>query len=527
MRTRSIVCPNCGGEIQLDTSTYDSLTSQIKDQVIADAVSRKEIEMQEKMQSAVQVTQSQAELRIRDAVAQKEGEIAELKGTLDSYKQRANEFALKQKAKYEAVVAQENSEKAALRKQIEMQEQAKASAVAQAIADEKDKARQKDAEIADLRQKIAVMQEQENGKIGRVVAEERQKASDKDAQIALLNAQIEAEKRQKDIQIRSAVAEYEKKEAELREKVSATEMAKVESETALKDKYEALLKAKEDELEHYKDYKSRMSVKEIGESLEQWAVNKYAVIRPLLPNATFEKDNEIIGGSKGDFVFREEFEGVEFISIMMDMKDEADKSTYRHTNESFLKKLDMDRRNKNCEYALLVSTLEDEEGSVFNQGIVDESHLYPKMFVVRPQFLFVLIMVLREAAMNTIRYRKEIKQLKEENIDVTNFEGKLEDFKNSFARSLELSVKKKDNAVDMIDKAIASLQKAKTELESFSKHMVEAENKSESLTVRKLTRNAPTVAALIADAEKEDKEVIEIPADKGKEAGNESVKKAV
>ena len=491
MKSRYIVCPQCGSEIQLDTSTYDDLASQIKDQVVSEAVSQKEQEMNEKLQTAVQMAQSQAEVKLRDAVAQKDGEIVELKATLERYKDKANQAFLKQRSQYESVVSDGNSRISALQKELEMQGQSRDAAVAQAVTEERDRSRQKD------------------------------------AQISLLSAQIEAQKDQTVMQVQKAVADHEKTIAELKEKISAVENARIQGESALKDKYETLLKAKEEELEHYKDYRSRLSVKQIGENLEQWAVNKYAAIRPLLPNASFEKDNEVVAGSKGDFTYRESYEGIEFISIMMDMKDQSDASTYKHTNESYLKKLDKDRCNKNCEYALLVSTLEDEEGSVYNQGIVDESHLYPKMFVVRPQFLFVMIMVLREAALNTIKYRQEIEHLKAKNIDVTDFESKLDDFKKSFEKSVELSAKKKDSAIDMIDKAIATLQKAKAELENFSKHMSEAGRKAESLTVRKLTRNAPAVAALIADAE--EKKPVEVQAE-AKETENkktEAVKKAM
>lgn len=531
MKSRYIVCPQCGSEIQLDTSTYDDLASQIKEQVVSEAVSRKEQEMNEKLQTAVQMEQSQAEVRLRDAVSQKDGEIVGLKANLEKYKQQANEAFLKQQSKYQAQIAQGNNQISSLQKELDMQTQARESAVAQAVAEEKDKARQKDAEIAALNQKIAVMTEQENGKIERAIAEERAKGQAKDAQLSLLSAQLEAEQNQAEMKIKTAVSDYEKKEAQLREKISLMETARVESEKVIQEKNDLVIKGLQDQVAYYKDFRSRLSTKGLGESLEVACSNAYEKIRPLMGDDYFAKDNEVskASHSKADFIWRYIVDGREITSICFEMKTQSDETDQvnMHKNSDFFKELDKDRREKNCEYAVLCSQLEPDS-ELYNQGIVDVSHQYEKMIVIRPQFFIPLIMIIRNLAQDNVSYIKEIQTLKNQTIDVTNFSDALDDFKNAIARNYELAAKKKDSAIAKIDKTIDLLQQVKSEFEAMDKHLLAADNKAQKMTIKKLTKNAPSVAALIDRATEEKKESTETPADREEDTDkNAEIKKAV
>lgn len=531
MKARSIVCPQCGSDIQLDTSTYDNLASQIREQVVSEAVSRKEAEMNERLKSAVQYERSQAQVQIRDAVAKKDGEIVEMRATLEDYKRQANEAFLKQQSKYQTKIAQGNSQITSLQKEIEIQNQAKESAVAQAISVEKDRSRQKDAEIADLRQQIAVMQEQESGKIGRAVAAEKKKASDKDAKISLLSAQLEAEKNQSEMRIKTAVSDHEKTEAQLREKISSMETSRVESEKAIQEKNDLIIKELRDEVAYYKDFKSRLSTKGLGESLEVACSNAYEKIRPLMGDDYFAKDNDVskASHSKADFIWRYIVDGREITSVCFEMKTQSDETdpVNMHKNSDFFKELDKDRREKNCEYAVLCSQLEPDS-ELYNQGIVDVSHQYEKMIVIRPQFFIPLIMIIRNLAQDNVSYIREIQTLKDQTIDVTNFSDALDDFKNAIARNYEMAAKKKDSAIAKIDKTIDLLQQVKSEFEAMDKHLLAADNKAQKMTIKKLTKNAPSVAALIDRATEEKKESTETPADREEDTDkNAEIKKAV
>lgn len=259
------------------------------------------------------------------------------------------------------------------------------------------------------------------------------------------------------------------------------------------------LAMKDEQIAQYRDFKLRMSTKMVGESLEQHCETEFNRWRPAaFPTAYFEKDNDARTGSKGDYIFRDKVDGVEYLSIMFEMKNEMDDTAKKHKNEDFLKELDRDRREKGCEYAVLVSMLE-ADSEYYNQGIVDMSHRYPKMYVVRPQFFIPVITLLRNASMNAARYRVELERERMRNLDVVTFEASLEDFKSKFGRNHELADRKLGEAVDEIDKAIDRLQRAKTALTSCEKNLRLAGDKLDALTIRKLTRDNPTMAAMFAD----------------------------
>jgi hypothetical protein len=267
-------------------------------------------------------------------------------------------------------------------------------------------------------------------------------------------------------------------------------------EQSLKEQYEEKLRFKDEEIARYKDFKAKLSTKMVGESLEQHCEIEFNRLRATgFQNAYFEKDNDAKTGSKGDYIYREfDGESGEFISIMFEMKNEMDSTSTKKKNEDFLKELDKDRREKNCEYAVLVTLLEPEN-ELYNTGIVDVSHRYPKMYVIRPQFFIPIITILRNAALNSIDYRKELALIKAQNIDVSNFEAAMNDFKDKFSKNYELASRKFKTAIEEIDKTIDHLQKTKEALLSSENNLRLANNKAEDLTIKKLTKNNPTMEA--------------------------------
>lgn len=307
-------------------------------------------------------------------------------------------------------------------------------------------------------------------------------------EIANLNLKIKELENEKDKNISNLKnqIELDNKEYALKEK-------------NLKDVYENKLKDKDEMIAYYKDMKARQSTKMIGESLEVHCNNEFNTLRPLFPNAYFEKDNDAKSGSKGDFIFRDyDDEKTEVVSIMFEMKNEADMTATKHKNEDFFKELDKDRREKNCEYAVLVSLLEIDN-DYYNTGIVDVSHRYPKMYVIRPQFFIPLITLIRGAALNSLKYKKEMITLQNQNIDISHFEENMNAFKSGFARNYRLASERFSKAIDEIDKTIDHLQKTKEALLSSDKNLRLANNKAEELTIKKLTTNSPTMAKLFEE----------------------------
>lgn len=302
-------------------------------------------------------------------------------------------------------------------------------------------------------------------------------------QIALL------EERQKSVKV------IQNKQSEINELIVKSEAQKSESlksEAMLKEQYEIRLKQANELIDYYKDMKSKQSTKMIGESLEVHCSTEFNRVRPLFPNAYFEKDNDIAQGSKGDFIFRDFEDGVEYVSIMFEMKNEADETQTKHKNEDFLKKLDQDRRNKGCEFAVLVSLLE-QDSELYNTGIVDMSHRYEKMYIIRPQFFIPIITLLVQTSKKSLDYKKQLEIAKRQSIDVTNFENELSDFKDKFAYNYRLASKKFQNAIDEIDKTISHLQKVRQELVGSEDNLRLANDKAEKLTIKKLTKNSPSL----------------------------------
>jgi len=363
-------------------------------------------------------------------------------------------------------------------------------------------------EKTDASVKIARMEQE------KISAEEIQR---KDNRIAEMDKEIEALKaklRGAETETRLAVTEaISEKEKELAEKaLSITELeGKLESKAAeselreksLKDQYESAIKMKDEQIEYYKDFKARQSTKMVGESLEQHCQNQFNQIRmTAFPKAYFEKDNDARTGSKGDFIFRESSDdGTEFISIMFEMKNEMDETATKHKNEDFFKELDKDRREKNCEYAVLVTLLE-ADNDLYNNGIVDVSYKYEKMYVIRPQFFIPMITLLRNAALNSLKYQRELQVVKNQQLDILHFEENMNTFKTAFAKNYDLASRKFEDAINEIDKSIRQLEKVKEALTSSERNLRLANDKAQDLSIKKLTKNAPSVKEMFDELDK-------------------------
>lgn len=361
---------------------------------------------------------------------------------------------------------------------------------------------QKEIQITKLKQEVEIKETETKNKL------------DKEYTSTINNLKIEIEKlkgelSKKDAENKLKVEETTtKKDKEIQELTSKLDIKTKEyelKEKNVKEKYESKLKDKDEQIAYYKDFKARQSTKMIGESLEQHCLASFNRLRPLFTNSYFEKDNDAKTGSKGDFIFRDyDEEGNEIVSIMFEMKNEADATATKHKNEDFLKELDKDRREKNCEYAVLVSLLEIEN-EYYNDGIVDVSHYYDKMYVIRPQFFIPLITLIRNLAQKTTTYKKELETIKNQNIDITHFEENILKFKDAFGRNYRLASEKFTKAIEEIDKTIDHLQKTKEHLLKTNDNLRLANNKAEDLTIKKLTTNSPTVRKMFEDQNEKEK----------------------
>ena len=425
---KELKCPQCGSQFSVDEADYALILNQVKNQ------------------------EFEAELRLRLAELQKQNEIkqeAEAIKASQSFQAKLNDKELE--------LSRKESEIQQLKSQLDSFNQTKQLE----LVAERNKANEK---ILQLQAEI----KQNESNIRVAVLEEQTRA--KDQLQAKENALIE---------LRSQI-DLKQQEAKIRE-------------TNIKEDYERQLKQKQELVDYYKDMKAKLSTKMIGESLEIHCSNEFNRVRTtMFPNAYFEKDNDASLGSKGDFIFRDFADGVEYISIMFEMKNEMDVTVTKHKNEDFLAKLDKDRNEKKCEYAVLVSLLEPDN-DFYNEGIVDVSYRYPKMFVVRPQFFMPLISLLSQASRKSIEYQKELILARQQSVDVTNFENKLNDFRDKFGKHYMRASEKFNKAIEEIDKTIKSLQKMKEDLLSSENYLRLANNDTEDLTIKRLTRGNPTM----------------------------------
>lgn len=358
-------------------------------------------------------------------------------------------------------------------------------------------------------QKVKDVQTREH--FGRQIQAKELEINSRDQEISRLRAELKGIEEKKALELNNAVLRTrdqmkevigvkEKEIAELRNSGTLAQSRAELEKKAIKEEYEAKLKIAQEQVDYYKDMKIRMSTKMVGESLEAHCSNIFnGTMRPMFPNAYFEKDNDASGGSKGDFIFRDYEDGTEYVSIMFEMKNELDDTAHKHRNEDFFRKLDADRNAKGCEYAVLVSLLEPEN-ELYNNGIVDVSYRYPKMYVIRPQFFMPLITLLVNASKKSILYQKELAIARSQSVDVTNFENKLMEFKEKFGNNYRLASEKFRKAIDEIDKSIAALQKTKDALLSSENNLRLANDKAEALTIKKLTYKNPTMKAKFDEA---------------------------
>lgn len=463
---QELKCPNCGEIFQVDESGYAQLVKQVRDEEFTKEIERREKEFEARQERELALMRSRDEKEYAEGLTKKDAEISAR----------------------EQIIAE-------LKAKLDAGEIAKNLAVTEAVE-------KKNKQLSD-----------ESRKYSEDLSKKDAEISARDRMITELQAKIEAG----ETATRLAVAEaVEKKNEEISQKASEIADLKGElksretesrlNEKSLKEQYEDKLRLKDEQIEYYKDFKARQSTKMIGESLEQHCLTQFNSLRmTAFPNAYFEKDNDARSGSKGDFIYRECAEdGTEFISIMFEMKNEADTTATKHKNEDFFKELDKDRREKGCEYAILVSLLEIDN-ELYNNGIVDVSYRYPKMYVIRPQFFIPMITLLRNAAQNSLQYRQELQIVRNQQVDILHFEENMNAFKEGFARNYRLASEKFATAIDEIDKTIDHLQKTKAALLSSENNLRLANNKADELSIKKLTKNAPSVKAMF-DALENNKE---------------------
>ncbi|WP_176026116.1 DUF2130 domain-containing protein [Robbsia andropogonis] len=456
-----IICPHCGKAFKIDEAGYADILKQVRDNEFEQQLHER-LELAElDKRNAIELATTKVANELQKVAVQKDFEIQELKAKLD-----AGEVARKL-AVTEALSAVEKER--------------------DALANELDQAKRDRHAVSELAE-------------ARLVSELQRTAATKDAEIQDLKARLDAVEVAKKLAITEAVSVVEKERDDLKSGLARAELEKQLAQQSLKDKYETQIKDRDDAIERLRDMKARLSTKMVGETLEQHCETEFNRIRATaFPRAYFEKDNDARTGSKGDYIFRDLDEsGVEIVSIMFEMKNESDRTATKNRNEDFLKELDKDRTEKGCEYAVLVSLLEPDS-ELYNTGIVDMFHRYPKMYVVRPQFFIPIITLLRNAAMNSLKYKSELALVKAQNIDITNFETELESFKTAFGKNYELASRRFQTAIDEIDKSIDHLQKTKEALLGTDRNLRLANDKAQDVTIKRLTRGNPTMAAKFAD----------------------------
>lgn len=475
-----IKCPHCGQVFTVDESGYAALLNQVRDhefqRELNERVSLAEKNREQDMALAV----AKAEEELRAQIAQRDSRLA---AQTEQFRAEAKDLQLTAQNEKAELEKQLEALKAQLQAQASEADTARKLAVADALSAESDKLRAVEKERDSLAQQLETQRQQAATETQ--LALQKQESTLKDARIAV--------ERERD-ELRAQVV----REQEALARIEAEHKATLAEKLAAKDE---LIADREREILRIQDMKAQLSTKMLGESLEQHCEIEFNRLRPTaFPHAYFEKDNEVIEGTKGDFVFRDfDEEGNEIISIMFEMKNEADDSVNRKTNESHFKKLDADRKKKNCEYAVLVSLLEPEN-ELYNAGITDVSYRFEKMYVIRPQFFIPIITLLRNAALSSLQYRKELALVRQQNIDVTNFEDQLADFKDKFGRNYRIASQKFQKAIEEIDKSIDHLQKIKDNLIGSENQLRLANDKAEDLTVKKLTRKNPTMKALLDEA---------------------------
>jgi len=503
-----VICPNCNKAFKIDESGYSEIIKQIRDKDFKEELSKRLELAENDKKNAVKLAEANLNNLLQKELSKKDEEIIQIKAKnelelLEQLSKKESHIA-----EMKAIIANAESEKKIIAaesvKKIEKERD-------RLFNDLKNKDNEKENAV-----KIAVTTlqnslQQELSKKEKEIIELKIKAklevnellSKKDFQIADMRAKLENAENEKKLLVVEAVKKTEKERDDLSNSLKNKETEKELLEKSLKEKFyvelktkDEIIKLKDDEIIRYKDMKLKLSTKMLGETLEQHCENEFNKLRSTgFQKAYFEKDNDSKTGSKGDYIYKEfDDSGTEIISIMFEMKNESEETATKKKNEDFFKELDKDRTEKKCEYAVLVSLLE-LESELYNSGIVDVSHKYPKMYVVRPQFFIPIITLMRNAAMNSLKYKNELALARNENVDITNFEDSINKFKDSFAKNFELASRRFKTAIDEIDKTIDHLQKTKEALLSSENNLRLANNKAENLSVKKLTRGNPTMVA--------------------------------
>ncbi len=529
-----IKCPHCGKVFQVDERGFADILRQVRTAEFDKEIAQREGMLQEQNAQAVKLAVAKAQQDAQAETAQRDARIAELETRLAAEKrereQAEKSFQIEHANELEAALAKKQAEIVQLQadvKKLSADHDAQ-NRIAKAEHERllSDATAQRDAEIAALRQQISSQEsafkqqlesqvQQYSQKIAADKAESARVAAEESAKLQQtivaqkqqLESQTQQFKAEKELAVSEARAAAERQRDELAAQVKLQEAQAAQERAALREKMtnelaakDELIKYKDEEIARVKEMKARLSTKMVGESLERHCETEFNKIRATaFPHAYFEKDNDVVDGTKGDFVFRETdpATGEEVVSIMFEMKNENDETRTKHKNEDFFAKLDSDRKKKGCEYAVLCTMLEPEN-ELYNEGIVDVSYRYEKMYVIRPQFFIPIISILRNAALSALQYKTELAEVRNQNIDITNFENSMEDFKTKFARNYDLASRKFQTAIDEIDKTIDHLQKTKEALLGSERNLRLANDKAQDLTIKKLTRKNPTMKAKFA-----------------------------
>jgi hypothetical protein len=529
-----IKCPHCGKVFQVDERGFADILRQVRTAEFDKEIAQREGMLQEQNAQAVKLAVAKAQQDAQAKTAQRDARIAELETRLAAEKrereQAEKSSQLEHANKLEAALAKKQAEIVQLQadvKKLSADHDAQ-NRIAKAEHERllTDATAQRDAEIAALRQQISSQEsafkqqlesqvQQYSQKIAADKAESARVAAEESAKLQQtivaqkqrLESQTQQFRAEKELAVSEARAVAERQRDELAAQVKLQEARAAQEQAALREKMtnelaakDELIKYKDEEIARVKEMKARLSTKMVGESLERHCETEFNKIRATaFPHAYFEKDNDVVDGTKGDFVFRETdpATGEEVVSIMFEMKNENDETRTKHKNEDFFAKLDSDRKKKGCEYAVLCTMLEPEN-ELYNEGIVDVSYRYEKMYVIRPQFFIPIISILRNAALSALQYKTELAEVRNQNIDITNFENSMEDFKTKFARNYDLASRRFQTAIDEIDKTIDHLQKTKEALLGSERNLRLANDKAQDLTIKKLTRKNPTMKAKFA-----------------------------
>ena len=519
-----ITCPKCGTAINLDESDYEGIVRQVRDDQFAHEVEERAASLRREYEQTLELARSQAKAELDRVMAAQKAELQEAlarsSAELQAVKARSASELQEAQSAGAAQLAKEQSERTAELMRVRAEADARIaelSAKLESAVEERESA----VRVAAQRERMVAQQDAADQK-----EELREQLAARDAQIASLKAQLDAGATQRDLAVTQAVTEarttFEEERAKLardldaarfelshEQEVRAAEKQQIETAHALeieqaRKSAQDLIRYKDEEIERLRDMKARLSTKMVGETHEQHCETQFNQLRATaFPHAYFEKDNDASDGTKGDFIFRECDEaGNEIVSIMFEMKNENDTTATKHKNEDFFKKLDSDRKKKGCEYAVLVTLLEPES-ELYNTGIVDVSYRYEKMYVIRPQFFIPMITLLRNAAMNALAYKQELELVRQQNIDVTEFEEKLLGFQEGFNRNYDLASRKFQTAIDEIDTTIKHLQKVKDNLISSENNLRLANDKAQGLSIRKLTWGNKTMKAKFDEAREE------------------------